>query len=258
MPLFHLILVALIQGITEFLPVSSSGHLILLPNLTGFDDQGQVVDVAVHVGTLGAVVVYFLTDVRKAAIGLPKVLRGRVDDQNSWLAFCLIIATIPVLAAGLVLQLTGLVDALRSVEVVAWATLIMAVALYWSDQRGQNAKHAENWSLKDAAIMGLWQILALIPGASRSGVTITGARQLGYARHDAARLAMLMSIPTILASGALLGAEVALDMDAAAAKNASQGLDLFLKGLQLVRTERILAFYVGQVFLQFSQVADPV
>lgn len=223
MPLLHLILIALIQGITEFLPVSSSGHLILLPNLTGLDDQGQVIDVAVHVGTLCAVVLYFWSDVRSAAMGLPKVLRGRIDDQNAWLAMCLIIATIPVIVAGLILQLTGLSELLRSIEVVAWATLIMGFVLYWSDQRGEEAKRAANWSLNDAFFMGLWQMLALIPGASRSGVTITGARQLGYARQDAARLAMLMSIPTILASGTLLGAEVALNMDFAVAKDAAIG-----------------------------------
>ena len=223
MPLFHLILVALIQGVTEFLPVSSSGHLILLPNLTGLDDQGQVIDVAVHVGTLCAVVLYFWSDVRRAAMGLPKVLRGKIDDQNAWLAFCLIIATIPVVIVGLLLQITGFNDALRSVEVVAWATLIMAFALYWSDQNGQSIKQAENWSLKDAAYLGLWQVLALIPGASRSGVTITGARQLGYVRHDAARIAMLMSIPTILASGTLVGAEAALTMNIAALKDAAIG-----------------------------------
>lgn len=223
MPLFHLILVALIQGLTEFLPVSSSGHLILLPNLTGLDDQGQVIDVAVHVGTLCAVVLYFRAEVRRVALGLPKVLRGKVDDQNAWLALCLILATIPVIIAGLILKITGLDDALRSVEMVAWATLIMAIALYWSDQNGQSIKQTEDWSLKDAVYLGLWQMLALVPGASRSGVTITGARQLGYTRHDAAKIAMLMSIPTILASGTLVGAEVVLTLNIAALKDAAIG-----------------------------------
>lgn len=220
MPVLHLILVALIQGITEFLPVSSSGHLILLPNLTGLEDQGQLVDVAVHVGTLGAVVIYFWSDVRRALLGLPKVARRQIDDQNAWLALCLIIATIPVILAGLMLSITGLDDAVRSVAVVGWATLIFGIVLYWADQSGGETKTAEGWSLKDAALMGLSQILALIPGTSRSGITITAARRLGYARTDAARLAMLMSIPTILASGTLLGLEVAFTMDGAAARDA--------------------------------------
>jgi len=221
MPILHLILVAVIQGITEFLPVSSSGHLILLPNLTGMDDQGQVIDVAVHVGTLGAVVLYFWADVRRVILGLPKVARRQIDDQNAWLALCLIIATIPVILAGLIFKITGFDDMLRSVAVVGWMTLIFGIVLYWADQTGPTKKTAEGWGIKDAITMGLAQILALIPGTSRSGITITAARRLGYAREDAARLAMLMSIPTILASGVLLGAEVAFTMDGAAAKDAS-------------------------------------
>lgn len=223
MPILHLILVALVQGITEFLPVSSSGHLVLLPNLTGLDDQGQVIDVAVHVGTLGAVVLYFWSDVRRAALGVPKAMRGQIDDQNAWLALCLILATIPVIIVGLILKLTGFDEAMRSITVVGWATLVFGLMLYWADRTGTTGKTAGDWSLKDAVTMGLWQMLALIPGTSRSGITITGARQLGYARQDAARLAMLMSIPTILASGLLLGAEVALSLDTAAAKDAAIG-----------------------------------
>ena len=223
MPLLHLILVALIQGITEFLPVSSSGHLILLPNLTGLADQGQVIDVAVHVGTLGAVILYFWADVSRAIKGLPSVLRGKIDNQNAWLALCLILSTIPVVIAGLILKLTGLSDAMRSITVVGWATLLFGLVLYWADRTGSAEKTAESWNLKDAVTMGFWQVLALIPGTSRSGITITAARQLGYARQDAARLAMLMSIPTILASGTLLGAEVAFNMDSAAARDAAIG-----------------------------------
>ena len=223
MPLLHLILVAFIQGITEFLPVSSSGHLILLPSLTGLDDQGQVIDVAVHVGTLGAVILYFWADVSRVISGLPKVLRGKIDDQNAWLALCLILSTIPVVIAGLIFKLTGLSDAIRSMTVVGWTTLIFGVLLYWADRTSPQTKTTEHWTLKDAIAMGLSQMLALIPGTSRSGITITAARKLGYARYDAAKLAMLMSIPTILVSGTLLGAEVAFKLDAAAAKDAAIG-----------------------------------
>ncbi|MEL6840694.1 MAG: undecaprenyl-diphosphate phosphatase [Pseudomonadota bacterium] len=215
----HLVLVALIQGITEFLPVSSSGHLILLPNLTGLDDQGQAIDVAVHVGTLFAVMLYFRTDTMRIFRGIPKVARGRIDDQDSWLVLCLAIATVPVVVAGLILKLTGLDDALRSMTVIGWTMIIFGLVLYWADRAGPSEKSGDRWSLKDAAIMGLWQVLALIPGTSRSGITITGARQLGYNREDAARLAMLMSIPTIVASGTLLGIEVAATADAQAARD---------------------------------------
>ena len=219
MTIFHLALVAIIQGLTEFLPVSSSGHLILLPGLTGMDDQGQLIDVAVHVGTLGAVVVYFWNDVRVGLLGLPRLLLGKVDTPGAKLALGLIIATIPVILAGAALHFTGLSDALRSVTVIGWTMLIFGIVLYWADQTGGQERSASDWPLKDALVMGLWQAVSLIPGTSRSGITITGARRLGYAREDAARLAMLMSIPTIAASGILLGAEVALDANTAAMRD---------------------------------------
>jgi undecaprenyl-diphosphatase len=219
MPLFHLFLVAVIQGLTEFLPVSSSGHLILLPALTGMEDQGQVIDVAVHVGTLLAVIIYFWPDVRMGLAGVPRMLRGQIDTQGSWLALCLAIATVPVVIVGLILNLTGLDEMMRGVAVIGWTMLIFGIVLYWADQRGPSKKTAGQWSIRDAVIMGLWQVIALIPGTSRSGITITGGRLLGYARHDAAKLAMLMSIPTIAASGVLLGAKVAVTADIAAARD---------------------------------------
>ena len=223
MPILHIAIVALIQGITEFLPISSSGHLILLPNLTGLADQGQAMDVAVHVGTLGAVILYFWADVRRVLAGLPLVLQRRMEGPDAQMAFCLIIATVPVVVAGLLMKLAGLDAAVRSIAVVGWATLVFGLVLWWSDRTGGHDLDARHWSPKHAFIMGLWQVLALIPGTSRSGTTITGARQLGYNRHDAARLAMLMSIPTILASGLLLAAEVAADMNAALARDAAIG-----------------------------------
>ncbi len=223
MSLLHIVIIALIQGITEFLPISSSGHLILIPHFTGLKDQGQAMDVAVHVGTLGAVILYFRQDVGRVLAGLPKVARRQIDDQNAWLALCLIIATIPVIVAGLAMKLTGLDDAVRSIAVVGWASIVFGVVLYWADRTGAHDREAEAWSLKHAVIMGLWQVMALIPGTSRSGITITGARQLGYKRHDAARLAMLMSIPTILGSGAVLSVEVAADMNTALARDAAIG-----------------------------------
>ena len=215
MSLFHLVLVALIQGITEFLPISSSGHLILLPALSGMDDQGQVIDVAVHVGTLAAVVMFFWQDVRTGLLGLPRRLVGRVDTQGARLALGLVIVTIPTVILGAVLHFTGLSDMLRSTAVIGWAMLIFGIVLYVTDQKGAQVKTASDWGLRDALIMGLWQMIALIPGTSRSGITITGARQLGYTRTEGARIAMLMSIPTILASGILLGAEVAVEANTA-------------------------------------------
>ena len=208
MTLFNLLLVALIQGVTEFLPISSSGHLILLPGLTGLEDQGKVIDVAAHIGTLTAVIFYFWSDVRLALAGTIRLLRGKVDTQGAFLALCLLISTIPVIIAGLILELTGLSDAMRGITVIGWTMLIFGIVLYWADQKGPVTREAESWTMKHALIMGLWQCLALIPGTSRSGITITGARMLGYKRTDAARLSMLMSIPTIIASAVLLSRDV--------------------------------------------------
>ncbi|MDG3041484.1 undecaprenyl-diphosphate phosphatase [Roseicyclus marinus] len=219
MALWNLLLLALIQGVTEFLPISSSGHLVLLPNLTGMADQGQVIDVAVHVGTLGAVILYFWRDVGMGLAGVPRMLTGRIDTPGAKLAFLLLIATIPVIVAGLILHVTGLADALRSVAVIGWTMLVFGIVLYWADQRGPQMKRAEGWSLRDAVILGLWQAVALIPGTSRSGITIAGARFMGYDRESAARISMLMSIPTIAASGILLGGEVIAAADAQTARD---------------------------------------
>lgn len=213
MTLFHLFLVAIIQGVTEFLPVSSSGHLILLPHISGHADQGVAVDVAVHVGTLFAVMIYFWSDVRLTIGGLPRLMTGRADTEGSRLALLLLIASVPVVAFGLILKLTGLYDELRSIKVIGWAMLVFGVLLYWADQNGQSEKTARDWTIPDAMTMGVWQAIALIPGTSRSGISITGARFLGYDRPDAAKLAMLMSIPTIIASGVLLGGKVVLNAD---------------------------------------------
>ena len=213
MPLFHLLLVAIIQGVTEFLPVSSSGHLILLPNLTGLEDQGQAIDVAVHVGTLFAVILYFWSDVRLAMTGLPRALTGRIDTEGSKLAFLLLVSSIPVVAFGVLLTLTGLDEEMRSITVIGWTMLVFGIVLYWSDQAGETTRDAKDWSLRDAMVMGVWQAIALIPGTSRSGITITGARFMGYGRSDAARLSMLMSIPVIIESGTLLAGEAMYNID---------------------------------------------
>jgi undecaprenyl-diphosphatase len=215
MTLFHIFIVAVVQGLTEFLPISSSGHLILLPQLTGMADQGLVIDVAVHVGTLFAVMLYFWSDVRLAIIGLPHALFGRLDTPGARLAMLLLVATVPVIILGLLLKLSGLQDGLRSLTVIGWTTLIFGFLLYWADRKGESDKKMAAWSYGDAIKLGLWQAVALIPGTSRSGIVITGARFLGFERHDAARISMLMSIPTIAASGLLLAADAALQADTA-------------------------------------------
>lgn len=219
MSLLHLFILAVIQGLTEFLPVSSSGHLILIPKLTGLPDQGLIIDVAVHIGTLGAVVLYFWNDVYKAIIGCGDIARGHFATEGAKLALLLVTASIPVVIAGFILNLTGLSDALRSIKVVAWSMLVFGIVLYFVDHKNVREKHMKDWNIRDAIKLGLWQVIALIPGTSRSGITITGARQMGYTRTDGARIAMLMSIPTIIASGVLLGVEVVSTADAQAARD---------------------------------------
>ncbi|MBT7907045.1 MAG: undecaprenyl-diphosphate phosphatase [Marinovum sp.] len=209
MPLLHLILLAIIQGVTEFLPISSSAHLILLPNLTNLQDQGQLIDVAVHLGTLVAVMTYFWRDMLRILNGLLELSRRKVNSADAQLALCLIVATVPAVLFGLGLKLTGFDLAMRdNVALIGWAMLGFGLLLWWADRTADRPKPAAEWSLRQAIILGLWQALALIPGTSRSGITITGARLMGYQRRDAARLSMLMSVPVILAAGGLSSLDV--------------------------------------------------
>ena len=205
---FHLILLAVVQGLTEFLPVSSSGHLILLPMAIGTLDQGLALDVAVHVGTLGAVLMFFRTEVGQLIFGTGHVLTGRFESPEARLTLLLALSTVPVVLAGLVLHATGAMEMMRSVALIGWTMIGFGILLWWADRTGNTERRMAEWSLRDALMMGAWQAVSLIPGTSRSGITITASRILGYGRADGARIAMLMSIPTIIASGALLGVDV--------------------------------------------------
>lgn len=202
----HLILIAIVQGITEFLPISSSGHLILVPTVTGEADQGLVIDVAVHVGTLLAVCLYLWRDLARMTMGTLRGLRGR-RDPGFRLALQIILATLPVVGAGYLLSryFGGMP---RSPEIVAWATLGFGILLGLIDWIGMTIRRIEHMRYGEALLIGLAQVLALIPGTSRSGITMTAARMLGYERSEAARFSMLLGIPTILAAGTLIGLEL--------------------------------------------------
>lgn len=208
MELWHIIVLAIIQGLTEFLPISSSAHLILPSQLLGWPDQGLAFDVAVHVGTLAAVVWYFRSDVyRLTAAWLGDSVRGRVGP-DSGLAWAVIAGTVPAGLAGLLLN-DFISTALRSGLVIAASTLGFGLVLWWSDAVGRRDRELASITLKDAVIIGLAQALALIPGTSRSGITITAALFLGFGREAAARFSFLLSIPLILAAGLLKTLELA-------------------------------------------------
>jgi undecaprenyl-diphosphatase len=213
MTLLHLTLLAIVQGITEFLPISSSGHLILLPQAVGSVDQGLTLDVAVHVGTLGAVMLFFRKEMRQLVAGSFDIVRGRFGTAEARLALLLAVATVPVVIAGYVLKITGLIDMMRSIALIGWTMIGFGILLYWADRTGATERTSESWSLKDAIVMGFWQAVALVPGTSRSGITITASRMLGFRREDGARVAMLMSIPVTIASAVLLGADVVQEAD---------------------------------------------
>jgi undecaprenyl-diphosphatase len=256
MPLLNLALLALIQGITEFLPISSSGHLILFPALTGEADQGLAIDVAVHVGTLGAVVLYFRRDVAAVARGAGLWLRGRREAPEARLALLLGLATLPLIAVGALAALTGLDAAFRSVAVIGWTTLLWGAALGLADRFGPRRRVFSDWRLPDAVVMGLAQALAIVPGTSRSGITMTAARLLGFERVDAARLSLLMSIPAILAAGGWLGLDLLRSGDLALGRDAALAAALaFVSALVAVAAlMRMLAVWTMTPFVIYRLV----
>ena len=202
MELWQIIVLAVIQGLTEFLPISSSAHLILPSQVLGWPDQGLAFDVAVHVGTLAAVVWYFRSEVlRLTAAWAGDTVRGRVG-QDSGLAWAVIAGTIPAGLAGLLLN-DFIETSLRSGLVIAASTIGFGLVLWWSDAVGRRSRELPALTMKDALIIGVAQALALIPGTSRSGITITAALFLGFGREAAARFSFLLSIPLILAAGLL-------------------------------------------------------
>ena len=201
----QLLALSLIQGVTEFLPVSSSGHLVLLPFLAGWTDQGRGLDVAAHLGTLAAVLIWWRADIVQMLRGLLSF--GRTEPEGWLLFWQLVLASLPVILAGLLIHIWD-PGFLRLAVTVALANLIFAGWLWWADRQPEQAAapaqpgHPASW--RAVLLIGLAQILALIPGASRSGVTISMARQLGWPRRQAARFSMLLSIPVIAGAGCLL------------------------------------------------------
>lgn len=208
MELLQIVLLALLQGLTEFLPISSSAHLILFPKLSGFADQGLAFDVAVHVGTLAAVVWYF----RRELITMSRdwlasiARRQRVGDSN--LMWAVGFGTIPVGLAGLLFK-DAVETGLRDPLVIAVTTILFGLLLWWADSQGkrQRSEHTIGW--REVVVIGVAQAIALIPGTSRSGITMTAGLMMGLTRAAAARFSFLLSIPVILLAGGLNTLELA-------------------------------------------------
>jgi len=211
--LWHAVVLALLQGLTEFLPISSSAHLVLVPVVTGWPDQGLAFDVAVHVGTLGAVLLYFRREVLAMARdwGLSILLRRPTGESR--LAWAVLWGTVPAALAGLLLD--DLAEtSLRSPLVIALATIGFGLLLGWADRSGRRNRNEHQLAWRDVLVIGLAQALALIPGTSRSGITMTAGLALGLGREAAARFSFLLSIPIILLAGGYKGLQLATAAEA--------------------------------------------
>ena len=180
----EILILSLIQGITEFLPISSSSHLILITNYLSFDNQSLSIDVSLHIGSFIAVILYFYKDIINFY-------------ENKALIFKILLSSIPVMVIGYILIKTGDINKIRNLENIAWTTIIFGILLYISDKFKSEKSIKEDFSFKSAIFIGILQILSLIPGVSRSGIAITAARFLDFKRSDAAKISFLISIPIL-------------------------------------------------------------
>ncbi len=206
MDFIQIFFLSLIQGFTEFLPISSSAHLILVPNLLGWDDQGLAFDVALHVGSLLAVLYYFKSEIITIIKDILSSIKLRKNIGESMLGWAVLVGTIPVGLAGLSFN-DFISDNLRSPLVIASTTIIFGLALFFSDRK-VGLKSESSITLKTSVLIGIAQAVALIPGTSRSGITITAALFLGFSRVASARFSFLLSIPVIVLAGGLKSLEL--------------------------------------------------
>ncbi len=207
MSIEQIIALAIVQGITEFLPISSSGHLAIFSDFTGYRDQGLAVDVMMHVGSLFAIIVYFWSDVVALIKGTLELVTLKMTERAR-LALYIALATIPAGLFGIFLKTTGFMEVIRAddhikLQIVGWNAIVFGLVLYLADRFGARIKSMANMKLSPAMMIGLAQALALIPGTSRSGITISAARALGFHRTEAARFSFLLGIPAIAAAGLL-------------------------------------------------------
>ncbi len=206
MDFFQITVLALVQGITEFLPISSSAHLILVPVLTGWSDQGLSFDVAVHAGSLVAVIVYFRHELVRMTVAGVGSLAGRWSPDAK-LAWAVVLGTVPVVIAGL-LGKRLIEELLRGPLVIASTAILFGLLLWWADRTGRRQRDEHSIGWRAALFVGIAQAIALIPGTSRSGITITAGLMLGLTREAAARFSFLLSIPTLIAANVLIGRDL--------------------------------------------------
>lgn len=242
MSIWQLIILAIIQGLTEFLPISSSAHLILLPKLLNWQDQGTMIDVMAHFGTLFAVMAYFRTDVADMIRGFFDLLSKRLN-RGSLLALNIIISAPPALLLGAFLHFGGFDTLLRSPLLIATTTIFFGILLWVADIKGREISTTEDLTWKGAFGLGLAQAIALIPGTSRSGITMTAARFMGMTRVEAARFSMLMSLPIIGAGG--LVSILELSQEPAGTSALSDGL--VVAGLSFATAYLAIAFFMKLV-----------
>tara|TARA_R100000365_G_C2742072_1_gene70690 strand:- start:1139 stop:1948 length:810 start_codon:yes stop_codon:yes gene_type:complete len=203
----HLAVLSLVQGVTEFLPISSSAHLIILPGLFGWRDQGLLIDVAMHIGTLVAVVGYFWDETKRLMMGSVDILLRRAST-NRHMALTVLVGTLPVIVAGILLK-DVIAGDFRNATLIAATTAIFALVLWVADRTSDEKRHMmSSISIPVAFLIGCAQAIALVPGVSRSGITISAALFFGLARTEAARFSLLLSIPTTAAAGLLASADL--------------------------------------------------
>jgi undecaprenyl-diphosphatase len=202
LPFYQLLLLSLVQGLTEFIPVSSSAHLAILPNIFHWQDQGLMMDVAVHFGTLFSVMLYFRKDVAHMVLGAVDTLRFQ-DTDNRRLFLQLVVATIPLVIAGA--AVSAFFGHARQIEIMAWTSIGFGLLLYVVDKKVAATRVLADMTYKTAFLIGLGQCLAVIPGTSRAGSSTTALRALGFDRVDTARFSCFLSIPAVIAASTLMG-----------------------------------------------------
>ena len=205
---FHIFFIAIIQGITEFLPISSSAHLIIIPYIMKVSDQGVLIDISVHLGSLLALIIFFKKESVILFKGLIQFFSLKLQKEEFYLLLKIIIATIPICLFGLIFKIYRLDIIVRSIELIGWTMIIFGIILFYADKLGKEKKSLRNLSFRESLFIGFFQAFALIPGVSRSGISITGFRIFGYNKYDAIKISLTMSIPTILLSAFFISPEI--------------------------------------------------